>query len=216
MAQQSLVEIAYTKIHEKLIHAHYLPGEILSENILAKEFNMSRTPIRGAISRLESEGFLTSMKNRGIIVKEISLKEALEISQVILFLTEFTVEEVVTRGFSFNLEELKCYLDQQLQAEENDEYYNYIQNHILFTRCMISTVNNKIMLDFMDSLKDKFVRMAMVNWRLTPQQKHYSANQINQFIYSALCEQDYARVKQICRDSFISTRERIFMSGLSL
>jgi DNA-binding GntR family transcriptional regulator len=213
MTQHSLVDIAYTKIHENLINAYYMPGLFLSENGLANELNMSRTPIRGAISRLESEGFVSSIKNRGIIVKEISMKEMLDISQVILFLQEYSVDEVVARCHSFDLERLKMYLDLQLEAEKNMDYYQYIQNHILFTRCMISSVNNKTMLEIMDSLKDKFVRMAMVNWKLTPNQKHYSANQINKFIYEAICSENYSSIKQICKESFLKVRERIIMSA---
>jgi DNA-binding GntR family transcriptional regulator len=212
MAQHSLVDIAYTKIRENLINATYMPGQFLSENGLAKELNMSRTPIRVAISRLESEGFVSTIKNRGIIVKEISMKEMLDISQVILLLQEFSVDEVAERGNRFDLEELKMYLDLQFKAEKNIDYYEYIQNYILFTRCMISSANNNTMLDFMDSLKDKFVRMAMVNWKLTPNQKHYSANQLNKLIYDAICSQNYSSIKQICRETFLKSRERIIMS----
>lgn len=213
MTQHSLVDIAYTKIRENLITANYMPGMLLSENVLAKELNMSRTPIRGAISRLESEGFVSSIKNRGIIVKEISMKELLDISQVILFLQEFTVDEVEARDLCFDLEKLKMYLELQLEAEKNDDYYKYIQYHILFTQCMISSANNKVMLEFMDSVKDKFVRMAMVNWKLTPNQKHYSANQLNKLIYDAICSQKYSNIKQICKETFLKTRERIIMSS---
>ncbi|MGM7724525.1 GntR family transcriptional regulator [Metabacillus sp. Hm71] len=212
MTKNSLVDIAYTTIRENLITANYMPGLLLSENVLAKELNMSRTPIRGAISRLESEGFVTSIKNRGIIVKEISMKELLDISQVIFFLQEFSVDEVEARGHSFDLDKLKMYLDLQLDAEKNDDYYKYIQYHLLFTRCMISSANNKTMLEFMDSLKDKFVRMAMVNWKLTPNQKHYSANQLNKLIYEAICSQNYSSIKQICKETFLKNRERIIMS----
>lgn len=212
MTQHSLVDKAYMKIHENLINANYMPGLLLSENGLAKELNMSRTPIRGALSRLESEGFVTSIKNRGIMVKDISMKEMLDIAQVILFLQEFSVDEVVEKGRSFDVDKLKMYLDQQIEAEKSMDYYKYIQNHILFTRCMISSANNKTMLEFMDSLKDKFIRMAMVNWKLTPNQKHYSANQLNKLIYEAICSENYLSIKQICKKSFIENRERIIMS----
>ncbi|MFD1334470.1 GntR family transcriptional regulator [Oceanobacillus iheyensis] len=212
MAEQSLVDKAFTKIREHIVTADYMPGMLLSENGLAKDLDMSRTPIRGAISRLESEGFVSSIKNRGIIVREISLKELLDVSQVIYFLQEFTVDEVEARELHFNIETLKKYLDMQFEAEENDDYYKYIQNHILFTRCMIESANNKVMLDFMDSLKDKFVRMAMVNWRLTSNQKHYSANQLNKLIYDAICSQNYSNIKQICRETFLKNRERMIMA----
>lgn len=213
MAQHSLVDIAYSEILENLISANYMPGLFLSENGLAKELNMSRTPIRGAIARLESEGFVSCIKNRGIIVKEISMKEMLDIAQVILFLQDFAVDEVVARGQCFDLEKLKMYLDLQLEAEKSRDYYQYIQNHILFTRCMIASANNKTMLEFMDSLKDKFIRMAMVNWKLIPNQKHYSANQLNQYIYEAICSENYLSIKQICKESFIKSRERIITSA---
>lgn len=212
MTQHSLVDIASKKIRENLINATYMPGQFLSENGLAKELNMSRTPIRVAISRLESEGFVATIKNRGIIVKEISMKEMLDISQVILLLQEFSVDEVAERGNRFDLEELRMYLDLQFEAENNMDYYEYIQNYILFTRCMIASANNNTMLDFMDSLKDKFVRMAMVNWKLTPNQKHYSANQMNKLIYEAICSENYSRVKQICKETLSKSRERIINS----
>ncbi|MBL3644409.1 GntR family transcriptional regulator [Bacillus sp. RHFB] len=212
MTQHSLVDKAYTKIRENLITANYMPGMLLSENALAKELNMSRTPIRGAISRLESEGFVSSIKNRGIFVKEISMKELLDISQVILFLQEFSIDEVESRGLCFDLEELKMYLDLQLEAEENKDYYKYVQYSILFTRCMIESANNRTMLEFMDSLKDKFVRMAMVNWKVTPNQKHYSANQLNKLIYEAICSENYSSIKRICKETFLKNRDRIIMS----
>lgn len=212
MTKHSLVDIAFTQIRENIITANYMPGMLLSENGLAKELNMSRTPIRGAISRLESEGFVSSIKNRGIIVTEISLKELLDVSQVIFFLQEFTVDEVEARGLCFDLMKLKMHLDMQLEAEKNDDYYQYLQSHILFTRCMIESANNKVMLEFMDSLKDRLVRMAMVNWRLTPNQKHYSANQLNTLIYDAICSENYSSMKQICREFFFKNRERMIMS----
>ncbi|MCK2003908.1 hypothetical protein MZM54_21205 [[Brevibacterium] frigoritolerans] len=68
------------------------------------------------------------------------------------------------------------------------------------------------MLEFMDSLKDKFVRMAMVNWKLTPNQKHYSANQLNKLIYEAICSENYSSIKRICKETFLKNRDRIIMS----
>ncbi|WP_226529370.1 GntR family transcriptional regulator [Metabacillus niabensis] len=209
MTQHSLVDIAYAKIRENLINATYMPGLFLSENGLAKELNMSRTPIRVAISRLESEGYVSSIKNRGIIVKELSMKEMLDIAQVIFFLQEFSVDEIIAKRDSFNLEELKMYLDLQIEAEKNKDYIHYVQNSILFTRCMVSSTNNKIMLEFMDGLKDKFVRMAVVNWKLTPNQKHYSANQINKLIYEAISSEDYSKAKQIGKEYLTKWRKSI-------
>lgn len=213
MAPKSLVDIAYTKIRENILNANYMPGTLLSENELAEILNMSRTPIRGAISRLETEGFVFSLKNRGIFVKELSLKEILDILEVFLFLQEYSIEAVIEKGFLFNNEELEMFLSQQLKAEENNDYPMYIQSHLQFTRSMILASNNQMMVQIMDSVKDKMMQFAIVNWKLTPNQKHYSANLVNKSIYEAICSENYSKIKQICKETFFKSREILITSG---
>ena len=212
MKSPSLADVAFIKIRERLMDATYMPGHLLSENELAEELEMSRTPIRGAISRLEAEGFLSSLKNRGIIVKDISLKEEVELIQIISMLQAYSVDSVLEKQHAYNVEELKMYLDRQIEAEKSDQYFDYLQNYMLFIRSMVSVINNATMLTFIDSVKDKFIRGSMINWRLTPHQKHYSLNMINQSIYDAICADNYSDIKRISKEAFLNTRERFILS----
>lgn len=50
---------AYEFIKKAIILGDYSPGERLTEQNLAKELQISRTPIREAIKRLESERLIT-------------------------------------------------------------------------------------------------------------------------------------------------------------
>lgn len=210
----SLVDIAYNKIRENIMTGIYMPGSLLSENELAELLNMSRTPIRSAISRLETEGFVSSLKNRGIFVKEISFKEMLDVMEVFLFLEEFSVDSVKEKGLTFNIEELKTHLDQQLDAEERDDYPSYVHSSMMFTRSMITSANNQRMLQIMDSVKDKIIHFGIINWKLTPHQKHYSANLLNKAIYEAVCAENYAEVKRLCKEAYGRNRERFIRSGI--
>lgn len=210
----SLVDIAYSKIRENIMTGIYMPGSLLSENELAQLLNMSRTPIRGAISRLESEGFVSSLKNRGLFVKEISYKEILDVMEVFLFLEEYSVDSVIEKGLIYNIEELNKHLEQQLDAEKKDDYPAYVQSSMMFTRSMITSANNQTMLQIMDSVKDKLIHFGIVNWKLTPHQKHYSANLLNKAIYEAVCAEDYVEVKRLCKEAFLRNRERFIRSGI--
>ncbi len=210
----SLVDIAYNKIRENIMTGIYMPGSLLSENELAELLNMSRTPIRSAISRLETEGFVSSLKNRGIFVKEISFKEMLDVMEVFLFLEEFSVDSVKEKGLTFNIEELKTHLDQQIEAEERDDYPSYVHSSMMFTRSMITSANNHRMLQIMDSVKDKLIHFGIINWKLTPHQKHYSANLLNKAIYEAVCAENYAEVKRLCKEAYGRNRERFIRSGI--
>ena len=46
------VDAIYEEIKSQIINLDLLPGTKVKEEDLAKEFNISRTPIRGVISRL--------------------------------------------------------------------------------------------------------------------------------------------------------------------
>lgn len=62
---------AYDFIRNAILEGDYVPGQRLTEEALADELSLSRTPIREAIKRLESEGLVTSVK-RGVAVRTFS------------------------------------------------------------------------------------------------------------------------------------------------
>ncbi len=50
----------YRKLRERIIFLEYEPGHILKEQVLAKEFGVSRTPLRTVLFRLEWEHLVKS------------------------------------------------------------------------------------------------------------------------------------------------------------
>ncbi|MEA4881318.1 MAG: GntR family transcriptional regulator, partial [Synergistaceae bacterium] len=59
-------DFAYEEIRKLILRRETSEGVILSENSLAAELNMSRTPVREALQRLQMEGFLEIHPNRGV------------------------------------------------------------------------------------------------------------------------------------------------------
>ena len=78
-----LRKLAYQQLRENIINGHFLPGMLLSENEMAEHFGMSRTPIRAAISLLGTEGFVESIRGRGVFVKEFSFREFHDMFEVL-------------------------------------------------------------------------------------------------------------------------------------
>ena len=87
MAKKSQEEI-YEQLRERICLLHYPPGAVLSENTLAVEFGVSRTPVRSALQRLEFEGLVTSMQGVGTIVASVDLKFLKEVYALRMKLAE--------------------------------------------------------------------------------------------------------------------------------
>ena len=69
----------YAVIKERIIDGSYQPGQRLTEQSFADEFEASRTPVREAIRLLASEGYVVFRPNSGTVVRSWSVAELLEI-----------------------------------------------------------------------------------------------------------------------------------------
>jgi len=78
-AEESQSDRAYRTLKARLRENEYLPGQFLSENLLAKEFGMSRTPVREAVQRLAREGLLNVFPKRGIMISALSIDDVEEV-----------------------------------------------------------------------------------------------------------------------------------------
>ncbi len=67
----------YKTIRDRICLLEYEPARRLSEGGLAREFGVSRTPIRRVLNRLESEGLLESRHGVGTFVTDVDI-DALE------------------------------------------------------------------------------------------------------------------------------------------
>jgi DNA-binding GntR family transcriptional regulator len=61
---------AYETLKQRVVGGTYAPGEQLKEEHLARELDISRTPVRAALKRLVDDGLATADPNRGVRVAE--------------------------------------------------------------------------------------------------------------------------------------------------
>ena len=78
----------YKAIRDRILFLEYEPGQILNEQQLAKEFNVSRTPLREVLSRLEWEHLVRILPRTGTMIAEIELNTIMNVFQVRLGIEE--------------------------------------------------------------------------------------------------------------------------------
>ncbi len=78
----------YGEIRSRICILDYAPGMRLSEETLAAEFGVSRTPLRRVLSRLESEGLLRSMHGVGTFVTDVNIDQLVQTYRLRLELAE--------------------------------------------------------------------------------------------------------------------------------
>ncbi len=82
MEYRTKQELIYQELLDGIQTGRFKPGERLDMEAIARRVGASRTPIREAIRRLESEGLVTSVPHRGTIVAKLSLEEIAELYHI--------------------------------------------------------------------------------------------------------------------------------------
>jgi len=81
-SESTMSDAIYSVLRECIIEGILPPGHRLQPGELSQSMNVSRTPVREALRRLEAEEFLMPQSRKGLIVRELSGKELTEIFQI--------------------------------------------------------------------------------------------------------------------------------------
>jgi len=69
-------------VRTAILQGEFAPGQRLIEADLCERFGTSRFVVRAALQELSAQGLVAFQRNRGARVREISLAEAIEITEV--------------------------------------------------------------------------------------------------------------------------------------
>lgn len=69
------VDEIYRVLADRIINGTYMPGRKLSQSELANELDVSRTPLREALNRLQETGLVKATTNRGMEVSPVTFEE---------------------------------------------------------------------------------------------------------------------------------------------
>jgi DNA-binding GntR family transcriptional regulator len=116
-------------IRQALLDGRYKPGETLSDVAIAREMNVSRSPVREALLVLAQQGLITHSQNYGFSVLGFSDRDHQEIDQIRLKLESLALELARERLTAEGLEAVrtlnermssitrKCQLSEWVKAE---------------------------------------------------------------------------------------------------
>lgn len=191
-ANRDLKNHVYGILKDRIIHCIYPPGSILNEAQIAAELGFSRTPVREAISRLETDNFLKVMPKKGIYIRDIQLSDVIQIFQA---RTEIEPIAVRMAGPRLPKNELLLFCD-----KFNLEVSN-IQNGFQLDTAMhlfiIEHCGNQFIIDMMHKVFDENTRIIISSKQ--NQIQIHDARLEHLEIITTLLEEDFEKAAQIMR-----------------
>jgi len=136
---------------------------ILSENKLAADFNVSRSPIREALKTLASEN-LIRLERMGAVVIGFTLKEIVEIYDVRLLIETFVYERLVKLDNTLLVKELSKILEMMKIAIKYHDADEFAYQDVIFHETIIRAINHSYIMMIWNNAKpvmEAFILLAM-------------------------------------------------------
>ena len=95
---RTLAETAYRRLRGDLIAGRFLPGARLRSNELQAHYELGLSPLREALLRLASEGFVMAEGQRGFAVAPVSLAELEDLTRVRQRIEAIALSEAIAHG----------------------------------------------------------------------------------------------------------------------
>jgi DNA-binding GntR family transcriptional regulator len=126
------VEDLYQTIRDHIINGQYHPGFKLSQQTLATELKVSRTPLREALSRLAAEGLVVGEANRGMEVAPVYNDHAEQSYGLRLLIEPPTVGAIVEEISEEDIERMRQILGQMAWTADAHRIREFQQVHFQF------------------------------------------------------------------------------------
>ncbi|WP_159610766.1 GntR family transcriptional regulator [Glutamicibacter sp. JC586] len=151
----SASERAYRLIRDGILDGSYAPGTMVGEASLAKDFELSRTPVRLALGRLQQEGWIEIFPKRGALVKGLTGRQIAQLAS-----TRFLLESVSVLEASQAQREVVAQRQQlSIQAQEaaltSGDLREFVDLTIEFHRGFVQVAGNDVRVELYDHLADR-------------------------------------------------------------
>jgi DNA-binding GntR family transcriptional regulator len=153
--EANVATATYRKIKRRIVELHYGVGERLSEARLASDLKVGRSPVRTALSRLKSEGWIAISPQSGTYVKAMTPRDIRELTELRMLLEMRAAGAAATRMSDSALKTLRA--DFRLQsraiAKGNVDAFIALDNHL--HAAIYDAADNGLIRQILLDLRDK-------------------------------------------------------------
>lgn len=145
-----LADRVYHQLRDSIGNHQIRPGERLQEVNLAAQLAVSRTPVREALARLESEGMIV-VEGRGFVVPELTDTDIEEIYQLRFLLEPAAASSAVAEITSVaDLASMSSEIDDAVAADKNGDFRAFLEANGRFHNAWRALVPNRRMSKLLD------------------------------------------------------------------
>jgi DNA-binding GntR family transcriptional regulator len=187
-------EFVYRRLHAEIMEGKLKPGDRLREVELANRLEVSRTPVREALKRLQADGLITLSQARVLIVTSLSQRQVLELYAMREVLSGAAARFAAEQAAPMEIEQLKQIVSEQQHIDSPAKAA--AQNRLLH-EAIARAAHNEYLLRTMTVLADSMALLGVTTYAVRGRIE--SGRQENQAIVEHIAARNAADAEAAAR-----------------
>jgi DNA-binding GntR family transcriptional regulator len=195
------------QVRNAIVDGFLKPGDHLVESAIAEQLQLSRAPVREALSALEREGIIVYFPRRGYFVVEFTPKDIEEIYSLRLLLEIGALRRAIHNFSEGDIQKMQEIVDTLGQIEERWEQSRIANLDLSFHELICNAADNQRLYSVWD-------RMRMQTWMLmgmttrTHFDRPQNHKQFHQKILDAILDKDLGRAEALLSEHIVDAEQR--------
>lgn len=172
----SLREQVYLYLREQMHTGNLLPGSTINPTELSEKLGISKTPLRDALIRLETEGFVKILPRRGVRVNAINVRDVKNYYDIIGALEASVILDVFDNIGPNHIMEMERLNGVQRDAVLTGDFTDYYQANLDFHEVYLKLTDNSFLRELILPMKQRLYdfprRSYIIEWELTNLDEH--------------------------------------------
>jgi DNA-binding GntR family transcriptional regulator len=207
----ALQDLAYEKIQELMESNKLLPGQLYSESNLSKQMGISRTPLRRALQKMEQEGLVEVLPQRGFWVCQFTEKDIREIFQLRKLLEGFAIESICKADKNVDFGLIRSNVIDQESAQRLNDYNTFVLENKKFHQAIVQATGNERLYKIYEVLR---MSVDAVGRHILSRRQHWQQSvDEHKHILEAIERRDPEKAREALYAHFDAS-ERVLREGL--
>jgi len=159
--QSTLADQAYRAIRTRILNGQLAMGEFIREQEVSEALGVSRTPVREALGRLASEGFLERIPHRGFRVPDDQWDTLLELYPIVSALELLAGRMALSNLTATDVERLKELNRDLSRCQEEGEVRRCIEVNNEFHQVICERSGSRRLCDLLNDLRSQLGRLEV-------------------------------------------------------
>ena len=182
----------YNVIMKEILSGHFKPGDKVLIKNLSSKYNVSTTPIREALTKLENEGVLSKEPYKSYEIREYSYEEVRKIYEVRMIIETQVVKLATNRLNDIMDKKFQSILERSKKVIQEEKYEEFNECNSEFHFCIFETADNNYLLEMMQNINKQIM---ILNYQAFPEYNEQKIERLKEALKEHQAIYDYIKEK---------------------